>query len=40
MDFNIILLSSKKLKKIKRKSLLELPSSTEIYLETKKIFID
>ena len=36
MNFNIFLSSSNKLKKIKHKDLLELPSSAAIYLETKK----
>ena len=38
MNFNIFLSSSNKLKKIKHKDLLELPSSAAIYLETKKDF--
>ena len=38
MNFNIILSSSNKWKKIKHKDLLKLPSSTAVHLETKKDF--
>jgi len=38
MNFNLILSRANKLKKIKHKDLLELPSSAVIYLETKKDF--